>query len=95
MIVRIMGEGQYTISEESLPALQELDLAVEQALDADDDQRFRPALAALLQFVRSRGTAVSEDALEPSEAILPAADAHVNEVRALLGGQGEGMIPGV
>lgn len=92
MIVRIMGEGQYEIADASMNALQELDLALEQALDINDDHRFRAALKGLLEFVRTRGTKLPEDSLEPSEAILPGDDAHVDEVRGLLGA--EGIIPG-
>jgi hypothetical protein len=49
------------------------------------------ALGALLDAVRERGVPLPDDALEPSELILPAADASLEEVRAML--TDDGLIP--
>lgn len=89
MIVRIMGEGQYELSDDSLERLNELDDALEAALD--DEAGFPAALAALLDSVRAAGTRVPDDALLESSVILPAAEASAAEVRALL--TDEGLIP--
>ena len=48
--------------------------------------------AALLDAVRSAGTPVPADALEPSDLVLPHSDATIDEVRETLGE--EGLIPG-
>jgi len=92
MIVRILGEGQLELADEHIEALNELDAKVGQALDAGDDAAFRSALGALLEQVRSVGTQVADDALVESDLLLPASDAHVDEVREMLGE--EGLIPG-
>jgi hypothetical protein len=92
VIVRIMGEGQLQIDQSQLPELNALDDALSKAVDGGDDAEFRTALAALLQAVRSRGTPVADDALVDSDLVLPYEDAHIDEVRELL--SGEGLIPG-
>ena len=55
MIVRILGEGQYDVSDEALDALNELDAAVEAAVESGDATAFGTALAALLDGVRTVG----------------------------------------
>ena len=92
MIVRILGEGQLEVAESATGELNELDAALEKAVNAGDEEAFRPALTALLDRVRALGTPLATDALEPSELILPRADADVEEVRSML--TGEGIIPG-
>ena len=91
MIVRIMGEGQFDLDESELRGLNELDSAVESAVEAGDEQRFRSSLDALLDAVRQRGQRVPDDTLTDSDLILPPADATLDEVQALLGD--EGLIP--
>ena len=92
MIVRILGEGQYDLSEESVATLNELDARVEASVEAGDEDAFRRALAALLDGVRAAGAAHDNDSLEPSDLILPMADASLAEVRDML--SGDGLIPG-
>lgn len=92
MIVRIMGEGQLEVSEEHVEQLNELDAAVEKAVDTGDQAHFDDALAALLDGVRRVGTPVDEDFLHDSDLILPPGDATLEDVRALLGD--DGLIPG-
>lgn len=92
MIVRILGEGQYDLAEEALTPLNELDARVEAAVEAGDVAAFTTALAALLDGVRTAGVPRAADSLDPSDLILPPADATLDEVRELL--SGEGLIPG-
>ncbi|MDI2131165.1 PspA-associated protein PspAA [Yinghuangia seranimata] len=92
MIVRIMGEGQFDVADDRLGALDLFDDRIEAALAAGDEAAFRVALTGLLDKVRELGGAVPVEVLEPSGLILPAADAHVDEVRALL--KDGGLIPG-
>lgn len=89
MIVRIMGEGQYRLPEESLQRINELDDALEAALD--DPDAFAPALAALLDSVRAVGHPLDADELVASDVVLPAAEATADEVREML--TDEGLIP--
>lgn len=92
MIIRILGEGQYDVPDDAVASLNGLDTDLELALGAHDDAQFRTALSALLARVRTVGTPLPLDALQPSDAVLPASDAHVDEVRELL--SEEGLIPG-
>ncbi|MCF6475471.1 hypothetical protein FAF44_45020 [Nonomuraea sp. MG754425] len=92
MIVRIMGEGQVEISADDISVLNELDSELEAAIDSDNESIFRVKLLALLDKVRHVGKALPDDSLEPSELILPPADASIEEVREMLGDQG--LIPG-
>ncbi len=92
MIVRILGEGQLEVADEQLEALNELDAAVEAAVEADDTPAFLAALTALLEGVRQAGSPLAEDSLEDSDLILPPSDATIEEVRDLL--SDDGLIPG-
>ena len=92
MIVRVMAEGQFVLPEQELDELNELDAALQDAVDAGDEQRFAIALAALLDRVRAAGRPQADEVLAPSELVLPAADSTLDEVRAMLGD--EGLIPG-
>lgn len=94
MIVRILGEGQFEVGDDQVTALNELDAQVESAVEAGDEETFRPALEALLEGVRTSGSPLPDESLEDSDLILPPADATVDEVRALLNESGEGLIPG-
>jgi hypothetical protein len=92
MIVRILGEGQLEVPDSAIAGLNELDGALEAAVDRDNEEAFRAALAALLAKVREVGTPTEADDLRPSELIIPQADASMDEVRKLL--TDEGLIPG-
>ncbi|MGK5532276.1 PspA-associated protein PspAA [Streptomyces sp. URMC 129] len=91
MIVRIMGEGQVRLDDSHFPALNQLDDELMAEVESGDSEGFHRTLAALLDAVRSMGTPLPDDALEPSELILPAPEASIAEVRALL--TEDGLIP--
>lgn len=92
MIIRILNEGQYDVSDAALDRLNELDGALEAAVEAGDQARFAPALAALLDGVRTVGVQHEVDSLDTSDLILPPEDASIEEVRELLAD--DGLIPG-
>ncbi|MFG3201895.1 hypothetical protein [Streptomyces sp. NPDC048192] len=92
MIVRIMGEGQVQLDDSHVAELNKLDDELLAEMERGDEAAFRRTLDALLGAVRRLGTPLPDDALEPSELILPSPDASLAEVRAMLGD--EGLIPG-
>jgi hypothetical protein len=92
MIVRILGEGQLQVDDSATDELNVLDAALEKAVNSGDEQAFRPALAALLDRVRSLGSPLAPDAIEPSDLILPYAGAGLTDVREML--TNGGLIPG-
>jgi hypothetical protein len=91
VIVRIMGEGQLRLDGGALDELNRLDDLLGEAIDSGDDDKFRAALVTLLDAVRAAGTPVPDDELVDSDLVLPYAEAHVDEVRAML--TDEGLIP--
>ena len=92
MIVRILGEGQYDLSDDAVSALNDVDAKVESAIEAGDDASFHTALTTLLDGVRTAGVPHDADSLDSSDLILPMADATLAEVRDML--SGDGLIPG-
>jgi len=92
MIVRILGEGQLEVPESAVGELNQLDAALEAAVEQNDEAAFRPALAALLAKVRDVGSPTEAADLRPSELIIPQPDATMADVRKLL--TDEGLIPG-
>ena len=92
MIVRILGEGQYDVSDDALDRLNQLDSVVEAAVEAGDEAAFTEALQALHEGVRTVGVAHDIDSLDESDLILPPADATIEDVRELL--SDDGLIPG-
>ncbi|WP_043682351.1 PspA-associated protein PspAA [Streptomyces xylophagus] len=92
MIVRIMGEGQVRLADSHLTELNKLDDVLLTEVQNGDGPAFRQTLQALLAKVRELGEPLPDDSLEPSELILPAEDATLEEVRDLL--SDDGLIPG-
>ncbi|MFY9930390.1 MAG: hypothetical protein WAK82_20530 [Streptosporangiaceae bacterium] len=92
MIVRILGGGQFRVDEAVTAELNQLDTKLESAVEQGDEPAFRAALSALLTQVRTQGSPVPPDSLEPSDLILPHEDSSMDEVRKLL--TDEGLIPG-
>ncbi|MEU9126728.1 hypothetical protein AB0D08_01210 [Kitasatospora sp. NPDC048540] len=94
MIMRVMGEGQFQVGESHLNQLNRLDDELLTAVQAGDEAAFRAALGNLLDAVKSYGSPLPDDSLEPSELILPDAEATIEEVREMLRDEGDGLIPG-
>ncbi|OLZ69261.1 hypothetical protein AV521_17090 [Streptomyces sp. IMTB 2501] len=92
MIVRIMGEGQWDLADSHFAELNKLDDELLEEVEGGDEAGFRHTLGALLDSVRRLGTPLPADALEPSELILPAPDASLEQVRDML--SDDGLIPG-
>ncbi|MFJ7154684.1 hypothetical protein ACIQUQ_07070 [Streptomyces sp. NPDC101118] len=92
MIVRIMGEGQVRLDDSHVAELNGLDDELLKEMEGGDEVGFRRTLCALLDKVRELGTPLPDDALEPSELILPSPDSSLDEVRQML--SDDGLIPG-
>ncbi|WP_327131764.1 hypothetical protein OG311_11830 [Streptomyces sp. NBC_01343] len=92
MIVRIMGEGQVKVADGHFAELNKLDDELLAEMESGDEEGFRRTLGALLDAVRRLGEPLPDEALEPSELILPAPDASLDEVREML--RDDGLIPG-
>jgi hypothetical protein len=93
VIVRLMGEGQFELDEQSCAALNELDDAAVSALEAGDEETFRVRLRELAAAVRDHGTQLDDADLHPSDVIVPPDDLSLDEARELF--SGEGLIPDI
>ncbi|MFF2626095.1 hypothetical protein [Kitasatospora sp. CB02891] len=93
--MRVLGEGQFEVAEKDLNRLNQLDDDLLQAVEADDEEAFKAALGSLLAAVREVGTPLPPESLEPSDLILPDAEASLDQVRELLRAEGDGLIPGI
>ncbi|KOV71210.1 F0F1 ATP synthase [Streptomyces sp. MMG1121] len=87
-----MGEGQVRLDDAHLTELNKLDDELLAELESGDEAAFRRTFGALLDAVRRLGSALPDDALEPSDLILPTPDASLEEVRDML--SDDGLIPG-
>ena len=91
MIVRIMGEGQYRVDDETARTLNDLDEQLGAAVESGEEQQVRSLLQQLAQAVRDGGEQLDDADLSTSEAIVPPEDLSLDELRDLL--EGEGLIP--
>jgi hypothetical protein len=91
VIVRLLGEGQFRIDDALFERLNELDDAVERAVDAGDERALWAGLQALADTVRESGEKLGDDELVPSDAVIPPEDLSLEEARELL--EGDGLIP--
>ncbi len=91
MIVRIMGEGQWEIDEDTAAGLNELDEQVAKAVEAGDEENLRRLLGMMADAIQERGQPLPDSDLHPSDAIVPPRDLTLDEARELL--EGEGLIP--
>jgi hypothetical protein len=91
MIVRIMGEGQYRLSQDVLERVNELDNTVVAAVDASDEDAFHESFEEMLDVIRSEGEHLGDDEIETSDVIVPPADTSFAEAAAEF--TGDGLIP--
>jgi hypothetical protein len=91
MIVRIMGEGQYRLSDETLQRVNALDNAGVAAVEADDEDAFHVAFEEMLDIIRKEGEHLGDDELHGSDVIVPPADTSFAEAAEEF--TGDGLIP--
>lgn len=93
MIVRLMGEGQYRVSDDLQARLNELDDRATAAIEAGDETTLDQALDEMFELVRSGGERLPDDDLSPSDVIVPPSDLTLEETRQLL--SHDGFIPDI
>ena len=82
--MRVLGEGQFRVDDDTAAKLTVLDKDLDAGVHADDEAAFKLALGAAVQLVRAAGTPVGADEFVTADYILPFSDATVAEVRKLL-----------
>ncbi len=91
MIVRLMGEGQYRVSDDLRERLNELDDRAAAALEANDETELDRRLDEMWQLVHREGEKLPDEELSPSDAVIPPSDLTLEETRVLM--SHEGFIP--
>jgi hypothetical protein len=91
VIVRIMGEGQWRVDDDTLRELDGLDGQAAERLAAEDEEGLRRILGTMADAVRNRGEKLPDADLHPSDAIVPPTDLSLVEAHELF--EGEGLIP--
>ena len=91
MIVRIMGEGQYRLSSDTLDRVNKLDNAAVAAVDGSDEDAFHAAFEEMLDAIRNEGEHLGDAEIETSDIIVPPSDTSFAEAAAEF--TGDGLIP--
>jgi hypothetical protein len=91
VIVRILGEGQFRVDDDTAAKLTALDKDLDAAVRDGDEPHFRAAMHAAAALVQATGAPLAADEIVTADYILPFSDASVEEVRKLLA---DGTIPG-
>jgi hypothetical protein len=92
-IVRIMGQGQFTVDNKTLRELSKVDSSIVQLVNSDrpDDVEFKKRLAQLTDIVEMTGKPLNPKEIIQSDIILPSVDLSVDDAKKLF--KGEGVIP--
>jgi hypothetical protein len=92
-IVRIMGQGQFTVDNDTLKKLNQTDDLIVQLVsnDRSDAAEFRKRLAELTDIVEKKGKPLDPKEIIQSDIILPTPDLSIDEAKKLF--KGEGVIP--
>ncbi len=92
-IVRIMGHGQFAITNKVLKKLSRVDNVMVQMVSYDrpNDNEFRKCLGQLTEIVRKFGKSHDSKEMVRSDIILPSIDMSIDEAKKLF--KGEGVIP--
>ena len=89
-IVRIMGQGQFTVDNRTLKRLNDLDNAMVELVSAErsDDTEFKRKLTELNRLVVKGGKPLDPHEIIKSDIILPSADLSIDEAKKLFRGEG-------
>ena len=93
MIVRVMGEGQYRLDDDSLGRLNELDDRAQEALDRGDEGELGRYLDEMTALVKREGESLPDDELAGSDVIVPPSDMTLEETKKFF--SEEGLIPDI
>jgi hypothetical protein len=84
MLIRILGEGVYDVPEADLPAVEQLDAVLSEALETGEEADFVGALADLVGEVRHSGVLLGPDDARPSTLVVPFPGSTLADLRVLL-----------
>ena len=92
MIVRIMGEGQYRVSDDVVEHINQVDNRLVEIVARGDRESFTTVFNELLRSIRDHCQSFPVDELVESEVVLPPDDTTFEEAKELF--LGEGILPG-
>ena len=84
MIVRIMADAQYRLTDDAFDRLRVLDDDLLAALESNDEAAFRRIFHDAVVIVRT-GDRLGDQVLEPSDLVLPPEETRLDEAKRLLG----------
>lgn len=88
MIVRVMEEGQFRISEDLVDTLNAIDNAVVRHVNSGDEAGYRAELARLISTIKTNGEPLDPVEILQSDIIVPPADMTMEEAKQVFHGQG-------
>jgi len=91
MIIRVVNEGQYEVSDSLLDELNELDNEIVGLIESGDETRFRDVLREFVSMIRENGEPLDPDVIVESDLIVPPEDLTLSEAMKIF--SGEGLIP--
>ncbi len=91
MIIRVVNEGQYEVSDSLLDELNKLDNEIVELLESSDETRFRDVLMEFISMIRENGKPLDPDVIVESDLIVPPEDLTLLEAAKIF--SGEGIIP--
>jgi hypothetical protein len=92
MIVRILGEGQFRVSDSVMDRINEVDNRLVDLVAKNDRDGFARVYHELFQAIRRHCEPVPDEELVESDVVLPPEDTTFEEAKDLF--LGEGIVPG-
>ena len=91
MIIRVVNEGQYEVSDSLLDELNKLDNEIVELLGSGDETKFRDVLKEFVSMIHENGKPLDTDVIVESDLIVPPEDLTLSEAVEIF--SGEGLIP--
>nr|QNO46192.1 hypothetical protein HNMILGLC_00006 [Methanosarcinales archaeon ANME-2c ERB4] len=91
MIIRVVTEGQYEVSDSLLDELNKLDNEIVELLKSSDETKFRDVLKEFILIIRENGKPLDTDVIVESDLIVPPEDLTLSEAVKIF--SGDGIIP--
>ena len=91
MIIRVVTEGQYEVSDSRLDELNELDNEIVELIESGDETKFRDVLKEFISMIHENGKPLDPDVIVESDLIVPPDDLTLSEAMKIF--SGEGLIP--
>lgn len=90
LVVRIAGESRYRVPTSLKPALEGLDMAMELAINQENEESFAKLTSQLSVLIKSSGISLDDSDLSTSDLVVPSSDMSIAEAKHLMeNGEGE------